>query len=536
MITRTLSSLLFTLLLSNAVLHAQEPPTVQTNKGTVVGRQHGAVRTFFGIPYAEPPVGDLRWKAPQPPSAWTAPRDASRFGDVCVQIVSGMLEGDEQNKGKIIGNEDCLYLNVYAPNGATPSTHLPTMVWLHGGAFIFGAGSSYDASVLAEKYGVVVVTLNYRLGSLGFLALPSPNAEGAGASGNYGLLDQQAALHWVQANIAAFGGDPGNVTLFGESAGGMSVCAQLASPAAAGLFHKAIIQSGPCTSPNNSGAAADPVRRNLDYAKKLGCKNGNLPCLRKIDPKKLVGQAVPGRRPLGNMVWAPVYGTALLPLPLETAFERGSFNRVPVMNGSNHDEGRLFISMATANGKPLPPYKYWGATGLLVGIKNNRAVLSQYPYRASGTPTLALATVLTDFMFSCPALSVSSDISQYVPVYAFEFNDPQAITTLKTPPGMDSLGAFHSSGLVYIFQVPLAELGANPAQFSPGQRRLADAFSEAWANFAKTGNPNGPNQDRWRVFEATRQNVQTFTPGGISESTSFAEEHRCTFWSQLQKR
>jgi para-nitrobenzyl esterase len=533
--TRTTWSLLLALFLSNAIALAQEPVTVQTDKGPVVGRQAGAVRTFLGIPYAAPPVGDLRWKAPQSPAAWAVPRDASAFGNVCFQVATGMLEGEDQSKGKILGNEDCLYLNVYSPGSATANNRLPTMVWIHGGAFIFGAGSEYDASALAQKNGVVVVTLNYRLGSLGFLALPSLKAESPdGASGNYGLLDQQAALRWVQNNIAAFGGDPGNVTLFGESAGGLSVCAQLASPAAAGLFHKAIIQSGPCSSPNNSGAAADSTKRNLDYADKLGCKNGNLACLSKIDAAKLVGQAVPGKRPLGNMVWAPVYGTALMPLSLQTAFARGSFNRVPVMIGSNHDEGRFFISLATPDGKALPLYKYWAATGLLVGAKKSRTVLQKYPYRASGTPALALTTVLTDYMFSCSALSVSSEISKYVPVYAFEFNDPQAITTLKTPPGMDSMGAFHSSGLVYIFQTPLAGLGADPAQFSPAQRQLSDAFSEAWATFAKTGDPNGQGQQRWRKFEPGRANVQVFTPSGISESTDFADDHKCSFWSKLQ--
>lgn len=533
--TRTVCSLLFALLLSNASALAQEPATVQTDKGPVVGRQTELIRTFFGIPYAAPPVGDLRWKAPQSPAAWTAPREANAFGNVCVQVATGMPEGEEdQTKGKILGNEDCLYLNVYSPSSATPNSHLPTMVWIHGGAFILGAGSDYDPSLLAQKHGVVVVTLNYRLGSLGFLSLPSLKAEADGTAGNYGLMDQQAGLRWVQNNIAAFGGDPGNVTLFGESAGGWSVCAQLASPAAAGLFHKAIIQSGPCTSPNNSGVAAESTKRNLEYADKLGCKNGNLACLRKIDAKKLVGQAVPGKRPLGNSVWAPVYGTPLLPLTLRTAFERGSFNRVPVMNGTNHDEGRFFISMATPDGKALPLYKYWAATGMLVGAKKNRTVLQEYPFRASGTPTLALATVLTDFMFSCPALSVSTDISKYVPVYVFEFNDPQAVTTLKTPPGMESMGAFHSSGLVYIFQTALPPLGADPAQFNPAQRQLSDAFSEAWATFAKTGDPNGQSQQRWRKFEPARANLLVFSPSGISESTHFAEDHKCAFWSQLQ--
>ena len=505
-----------------------------TSYGEVVGSQTTTLRTFFGIPYAAPPVGDLRWKAPRPPASWNTPLQATTLGSECTHVVVGLFDVSGESKGQVKGSEDCLFLNIYAP-AQSAGGRLPVMVWIHGGGFTSGAGSLYDGSVLAEKHGVIVVTLNYRLGALGFLALPALSAEAAdGSSGNYGLLDQQAALRWVRDNIAQFGGDPGNVTMFGESAGGMSVCAQLISPAA-GLFQKVIIQSGFCGSPNNNVMLAEASRRNLAYAAKLGCRDGDLPCLRKVDAKLVTNTPVPGRQPLGNLVWSPVYGAGILPQTLPAAFESGHFQRVPVMNGTNHDEGRLFISLASPNGRPLKLYQYWGGTGLLVGAARSRRVLTQYPYRRYGTPALAFAAVFTDAMFSCPAWRMDEALSRYVPVYAFEFNDPNAVTDLKTPPGLPSLGAYHSSGLVYVFQTPLAGL-ANPARFSPEQQRLSEQFSNAWVAFAKTGNPATVGPPRWQAFKAARPDVQEFTPTEIGNDAHFFDDHKCALWSDLHLR
>jgi len=208
---------------------------VRTDFGPVRGTVTSEYRTFQGIPYAAPPVGELRWRPPQPPERWSTPRDATTPGSRCPQLASAELGFP----GSV--DEDCLYLNVITPRSARPGQLRPVMVWVHGGAFLWGAGSDYDARRLAVGGDVVVVTVNYRLGLLGFLGHPS--LEG---SGNFGLQDQQAALRWVRRNAAAFGGDPGNITVFGESAGALSVCAQLASPASGGLFHRAVMQSGPC--------------------------------------------------------------------------------------------------------------------------------------------------------------------------------------------------------------------------------------------------------------------------------------------------
>ncbi|WP_169389558.1 carboxylesterase/lipase family protein [Deinococcus aquatilis] len=519
-----------TLLLCAA--QAQTPVTVQTAQGAVTGQQAEA-NSFLGIPYAAPPVGELRWQPPQPAPSWTAPRDATQAGSVCPQVALGLFPVAGVTPGEVQGNEDCLFLNVYTPRSATADSRLPVMVWLHGGSFTLGSGSAYDGSVLAEKYGVVVVTLNYRLGALGFLSLPALNAEAADqTSGNYGLMDQQAALRWVGRNVAAFGGNPADVTIFGESAGGMSVCAQLASPQAAGLFQKAIIQSGLCLSPGNAVTLAQASARNVRYADKLACRPTDLACLRKVNPETLLKTTVPGLRPASNLVWSPVYGAGILPLTLQDAFAQGRFNRVPVLAGTNHDEGRLFVSAISPGGKPLSVVQYWGGTGLLAGAANLGRVLAQYPVRSYSTPALAFATLFTDAVFSCPAVRVGTALSQYVPVYAFEFSDPQAATSIKTPADLPGLGSAHSSGLIYAFQKPIAGLGS-PEQFSPQQARLSDHLSEAWATFAKTGRPTVTGQPAWQPFDPARANVQVFNLMGVQESTAFAADHKCDFWTRL---
>ncbi|MFK7602904.1 carboxylesterase/lipase family protein [Deinococcus sp. SM5_A1] len=516
-------------LASLSLAHAQQPVTVQTEGGAVVGQQ-SSVRTFLGIPYAAPPVGELRWKPPQPAAAWNTPRDASKFGGKCPQKVIALFALPGETPGDIQGQEDCLYLNVYAPKGSTSASNLPVMVWIHGGSYITGSSDSYDGTVLAEKNNMLVVTLNYRLGALGWLSLPALGTEdGGGQSGNYGLMDQQAALKWVKTNIAAFGGDPAKVTIAGESAGGMSNCAHLASPQSAGLFRGAIIQSGLCTSPGNSVTLADAQNRNQKYASNLGCKTDDLACLRATPVDRLLSTKVPGLRPAANLVWSPVYASKLLPLTLRDAFTTGQFNRVPVMNGTNHDEGRLFVSVASPDGKPISPVVYWGGTGLTVGAANTVKVLNQYPYRNFGTPALAFATMFTDAVFSCPALRVDAALSKYVPVYAFEFNDPNAVTIVKTPVDLPSLGAHHSSGLAYAFQSKVDGL-ADFADFTLAQRQLSDAFSAAWVSFIKTGKPASAD---WKTFDPAQNNVQVFRPEGVQPSILFSNDHRCNFWLPL---
>ncbi len=225
------------------------PQTIATASGPVVGRKSAAGQAFLGIPYAAAPVGPLRWRAPQPVAPWSEPRPAIRLGASCPQNLSLDAQTGQKGNGPILGAEDCLTLNVYAPAGAASPDRRPVMVWIYGGAFMLGASGQYDPSRLVEATGNIVVTFNYRQGALGFLAHPALNGEAG--EGAFALLDQQAALRWVRSNIGGFGGDPHKVTLFGQSAGAWSVCYQLTSPGAAGLFQRAILQSGACTTPEN---------------------------------------------------------------------------------------------------------------------------------------------------------------------------------------------------------------------------------------------------------------------------------------------
>ncbi|GAA0516476.1 carboxylesterase/lipase family protein [Deinococcus depolymerans] len=503
------------------------PSAVTTTQGPVTGVTDAGVTRYLGLPYAAPPTGPRRWQPPAPGPRWTAPRAATRPGSECVQVVVGVFAAPGETGGQVRGDEDCLFLNVYAP--ARAAAPRPVMVWIHGGAFTSGAGSLYDGSELARREDVVVVTLNYRLGPLGFLALPGLDAEGGGTSGNYGLMDQQAALRWVRDNIAAFGGDAGNVTLFGESAGGMSTCAHLASPASAGLFHRAIIQSGLCASPGNSVTAADASRRNVAYASRLGCSRDTLACLRTLDAPKLTAGKVPGLRPLPNLVWSPVYGGPLLPRPLLDAYRAGQFNRVPVLAGTNRDEGRLFVKIAVPEGRSMSLPLYWGAAGLLGGARNVTRILNAYPARQYATPALAFSDMFTDGVFACPAVNVARALSAFTPTYAFEFADPDAVTLLTPPGDLPGLGATHSSSLVYALRTRIDGL-ADPADFTPAQDALSATFSRSWAQFARTGTPGLPG---WSPVRGEATPVMVFTPQGAQVSDRFAQDHRCDLWSGL---
>ncbi|GMA14031.1 carboxylesterase family protein [Deinococcus metallilatus] len=493
------------------------PVRAQVTSGLLVGREAGGVRVWQGIPYAAPPVGERRWKAPEPAPIWVGERDASRPGNVCVQPRPPLAGGG------LRGAEDCLYLNVYAPANAARA---PVMVWIHGGSFRSGAGSDYDGRVLARERGVVVVTVNYRLGPLGFLAAPGL-LEGR-TDGNYGLLDQQAALRWVRANAAAFGGDPANVTVFGESAGGMSLCAQLASPGAAGLFDKAVLQSGPCTPSINIAALPDALNTGAAYARDLGCPDGSGACLRGVPVERLLTTPVPGRRAPGSVALPPVYGDAVLPRSPHEVFQSGEVNRVPVMIGSNLDEGTLFVAPIAGAGRDLPLWQYWGLVALLERWNAPR-VLANYLTRDYPTVGLTAAAVVTDGLFACPVNDITRDLARVVPVYAYEFRDQAAPSELKPTTSVPRYGAFHAAELISVFGTPLTDF-ADPAQFTPAQADLARTLRTYWTNFARTGNPNGPGLPVWRPFVPAQNNVLTFQPGNIHELTDFRQEHRCDVW------
>ena len=496
------------------------PLVVGTDKGAVRGMYAGDAREFLGIPYAAPPVGALRWQPAQPAPRWSGIRAATTPGANCAQtgsLASGVITTSTA--------EDCLYLNVYTPASASHRAR-PVMVWIHGGGFTGGAGSIYDGAVLAAKGNVIVVTINYRLSAFGFLDLPSLGA----GNGDYGLLDQQAALRWVQRNAWAFGGNPRQVTEFGESAGAASVCADMTSPSAAGLFARAIAESG-CLLPAPSVPSAQQEGATL--AAKLGCPDAAtaVACLRAKSASDIL-QAETG------MGWAPVAGTPALPLQPATAFADGRYTHVPLIQGTNHDEGRFFVALLFDGfGHPLTAAQYTAIIQSSYGA-NAPGVLAHYPLSAYASPDLAYAQVFTDSSFSCPALQADHLIAGSG-LYAYEFSDPSPPNdfplTFTFP-----LGAAHSTELQYVFQrIPYLD---TVPPFTPAQLALSDQMIAYWARFAATGNPNaGPDwaargrTPYWPRFTASRPGIQELIPNGTAPESAaqFSAAHQCAFWSGL---
>ncbi|WP_161880820.1 carboxylesterase/lipase family protein [Deinococcus alpinitundrae] len=500
-------------------------------QGPLGGRERGDVRQFLGVPYAAPPLGELRWQAPTPMPAWPGRRDASHFGNVCPQRPNAITGNPDRT---LSGSEDCLYLNVYAPLAAsTGAAAAPMMVWVHGGSFDTGTGNIYDGSKLARDFGVVVVTLNYRLGPLGFLATPALGPQG---SGNYGLMDVQAALRWVRANAAAFGGDPGNVTAFGESAGGMILCDLLTSPASKGLFDKVILQSGPCAASINSVPLAQALDIGARYTHDLNCPAAaeGAACLRSKTVAELIDMTVPGSRAPNTVALPPVWGDAVLPLEPAAAYRSGQFLKVPVMIGGNRDEGTIFTAYLAGQNRAMSLPLYWGLITVLNPAKN-LTLLRQYPATTPAITGLTAATLVTDGLFACPVYSVTRQLAQSVPTYAYEFSDPQAVTELTPTRSVPSLGAYHASELIYLFGAPLEGL-ADPATFSATQRQLSAQMGAYWTNFARTSNPNGPGLALWTPFEVAQPTVLTLRPDGSRPGTDFAARHQCNFWDKLDGR
>src|SRR5215471_12790244 len=352
---------------------AGDSAVVRTENGLVRGTVAAGVRSFLGIPFAAPPVGDLRFRAPQPAAGWSGVRDATKFGSACAQV-PGVFAA---NGGRGSASEDCLFLNVITPNPARVLR--PVMVWIHGGGFVAGSASQYDATALAEKGGAVVVTINYRLGPIGFLALPGLSAESAdGSSGNYGIEDQQAALRWVRRNILRFGGNPLDVAIFGESAGGLSVCANLVSPRAAHLFQRAITESGPCVAPLPTLATAEA--QSGAAAARVGCADPatQVACLRALPAGALL---------TSGGTSGPNVDGAVLPQQIPAAITAGQLNRVPVMEGTNHDEDRLFVAIQfDLAGRPVTAAQYPALVQGLAGA-NAAKVLAEYPLAAFASPS-----------------------------------------------------------------------------------------------------------------------------------------------------
>jgi para-nitrobenzyl esterase len=484
---------------------------VQTSAGAVRGAYADNHLLFAGIPYAAPPVGALRWRAPQPPAPWQGARDASKFGARCVQDTT-----HDPDFGRPV-SEDCLTLNVWIPNPPA-GQRLPVMVWIHGGAFANGSGDIYDARRLVARGNIIVVTLNYRLGALGFLAHPALGDNGD--VGNYGFADQQAALRWVRDNIANFGGDPQKVTIAGESAGAMSVCDHLVAPGSAGLFRAAIIQSGPCQAEGDRSTAE---RVSLDYAAAAGCGDPATAadCLRDL-PLEKVGQPPLYYRVGGDSLTGPISGTASLPVSPMSAIAAGNAARVPVLIGTTHDEYTLFAATQFLKNGRMPDYPEELAA--MFGADSG-PIAQQYPVTRYGNSALAFAAVVTDDVFACAANTMAKGISRDADVYAYEFNDrnapaPEPLRTVPFP-----VGASHSLELRYLFDV----VGAPP--LNPAQQKLSDEMIGYWSGFVATGAPRAYGAPDWPAFDGTDGPWMSLQTPEVRTFTQFADDHQCAFWA-----
>ncbi len=452
---------------------------VLTDAGTVEGTSEGEVRIFKGIPYAAPPVGDLRWKPPQPVLPWTGVRPADKFGPAPLQIsrAGDMFFRDAEP------SEDCLTLNVWTP-APDAAAKLPVMVWIYGGGFMGGASSEprQDGANLAKK-GVVVVSMNYRLGIFGFFTHPELAAESPhGASGNYGLLDQTAALDWVQRNIAAFGGDPKHVTIFGESAGSMSVSAQMASPLSKNLFQGAIGQSGAVL--GRSLDATDREQHETDgvkFAESVGAES--LAALR----AKPADELVQASKAKGMPRFGPVVDGWFFPKSPADTFAAGEQAHVPLLAGWNaHESG-------TPESNHTTPAAFTEQARQKFGEEADK-FLALYP-AATDAETHASASAFAGDQFiafgTWKWLEAQNRVGG-LPVYRYRFDHAP-----PSPAGQPSRGAHHAADIEYVFD----NLASKDLPFVEADRHLADLMATYWTNFAKTGNPNGPGLPTWPRYE-----------------------------------
>ena len=543
---------------------------VETEHGPVQGFENDGVISFRGIPYAAPPVGELRWRPPEAPEPWTETLDATEKTDPCPQDLLANLPFQDDIADLISGflpsREDCLHLNVDRPERG--SGH-PVMVWIHGGGFTIGEGLQGDGGTagdrIARNTDTVVVSMNYRLGQFGFLAHEALSEESEeGASGNYGLLDQTFALEWVKNNIEAFGGDPDNVTIFGESAGGFSVCGQLASPLAAGLFHRAIIQSAGCGRQLPDLTTAEG-QGDL-FAEAIGCGDAVdvLACMRgktqeevrdALAPAPNFG-LVPPEAPAGQ--WTPIVDGYFLEEQNAASFASGNYNQVPTIIGFTEDEGRLFTWLAdlTAEEPPLVGEdNYEEAVARLVGDDLVAATVAEAPYELGGTNPVfdAFSAVMTDTVFRCPSRLEVVNFAQFTDayLYQFEYDDarfqaeafgnladaipiPIEVPEIELPEG--GLGAFHSADNAYVFGYsPLFRVDADslatvvdPFEDGTADDALWEAMLGYWTRFAATGDPNGDSAPTWPKY--TEEGDEYLVLDNTIEASTGAAASECAFW------
>ncbi|MDD5666091.1 MAG: carboxylesterase family protein [Actinomycetota bacterium] len=462
----------------------------QLQSGPISGLLEDGIWVYLGIPYAAPPVDELRWREPQPVEPWEDVLACEEFGPACPQSDddwTGMMDIGDMD-------EDCLYLNVWTP-AKSPDERLPVMVWIHGGAFRSGAGSLpiYDGRNLAGK-GVVVVTFNYRLGPLGLMAHPLLSVESPnGVSGNYGLLDQVAALEWVQDNIGAFGGDPGKVTVFGESAGGMSILDLMASPLAEGLFDRAIVESGPMLDlglPINPFPTLEEAEKTgEEIAKKLGCdeEEDELAALREVAPEDLIAASSGDNQFFSPINLSPNVDGYLLEENPSEVFAAGRQHAVPLLTGINANEGTIFLPDITLNQYQLLGNYLYGEHAV--------EVESLFPAVTDIEVKSSMESLVTQMGFGASARFTAECMDEAgVPAYLYLFNrSPQ-------DPRTQGLGVFHGLEIMYVFGNldKVALEGVSETDYA-----LSEAMMEYWTAFARSGDPNASGVPvQWPAYTA----------------------------------
>ncbi|PUA19338.1 carboxylesterase/lipase family protein [Glaciimonas sp. PCH181] len=491
--------------------------TVQTTEGPVVGVLKGNVVSYLGMPYAKAPVGTLRWMPPQAPVPRTSTLSTASYGNACPQTT---VQNDIPASNM---SEDCLFINVQEPAATVASSKLPVVVYIHGGAFTLGSGAQVDGSAIATTGNIVFASFNYRLGALGYLANAAlQTANGDGTLGNFAVMDQQAALQWVQKNIAAFGGDPNNVTVWGLSAGATSTFTLLESPLSKGLFSKAVMQSGGGGAYSNL-TPDNAIAQGNTLIQAAGCTGtpDALACLRGKSATDLVAAQT-------NSKWRPTIDGKVVTQVPSAAFITGNFNRVPVMIGGVYDEGTLFVPPT------LPASVYTQAIASLAppGYDTTK-IQAAYPLANYAVPAQGLARAEGDALYACGNSSRRDELSAWVPVFGWEFTDPTL--SFPTNPTAFYLGTSHGTDASYWFGAPNVAT-SNPL---PAMQALGVQMKKYLVNFARNGDPNGDGSDRsiphWPRYVASsdREMVELTIPSITVSNTAFETTHNCnTLWGK----
>lgn len=521
--TAIILALIIAPVLAKAGESCSEP--VETSAGMAQGITDYDACAWLGLPYAAPPTGDLRWRAPTPHPGWEGVRPADAYGPRCMQ--KGVMEALNADPSAQM-SEDCLYLNVWRPK---KSGEFPVMVWLHGGGYSTGTGNStlYRGDRLSVEGEVVVVTINYRLNVFGYFANPGLRDEDPNRStGNYGSLDQVTALRWVKENIRAFGGDPNNVTVFGESAGGRSVCTMLATPLAHGLFQRAILESGGCETCNELDKGYGMARGLVEGT---GCGFEDIKCLRDVPAERLLEDASPGMVEGGLALVPHIDGYFLDDTPVNM-IQRGDYNNVPFIAGYNKDEfgvaAYLMPDVILARSKN---YEKVLAERLGLPDAEARRLATLYPLDDyDGSPLQAFRMIIRDGFHACPTTLGLSTASLHEPrafLYRFDYDDMRFGSVI---------GALHSMEIPFVFdsmdRPPVDRLFPGKVRDEAGA--LSDVIQGYWTNFAATGDPNGPGLPSWPEYDPASPRLQVLDVDTRTESPDM--DKRCEFWEEYSRR